>query len=99
MKNLLADVRTTEWYRLGLELGIDEEEMNIIEHDHKHSVMNALKATYNHWLHQITDPPPSWWEIVNALQQIKENSLAKKIKEKYCEPNTVDMCSTLFQVT
>lgn len=84
LKDLLADVQTREWYRLGLELTNNEREMNIIDKEHGHNVQDALKFIFNLWLKEITDPPPSWWGVVEALHRIKENRLAIDIKEKYC---------------
>ena len=84
IKDLLADVKTPEWYRLGLELTNDENGMRIIRKDHGHRVQDALEATFNLWLKKTTDPTPSWWGVVDALRRIEENKLAGDIEEKYC---------------
>ena len=84
LKDLLADVVTTKWYQLGLELTNDETNMNIIMSDHGHKVRDALSATFNLWLGKTNDPAPSWQGLVEALRRIEENRLAKNIEEKYC---------------
>lgn len=94
LKDLLPDVVTPKWYQLGLQLTNDERKMNIIKVDHGHSMQNALEATFNLWLDETTRPAPSWWELVDALQRIKENRLAMDIKEKYCGLSTPQSQST-----
>ena len=84
MKDLLADVKTPEWYRLGLELTNDENEMRIISKDHGQRVQDALEATFNLWLKKTTDPTPSWQGMVDALRRIEENKLARNVEKMYC---------------
>ena len=81
MKDLITDIYTTRWYRLGLELGINEKEMNIIREDCKGDAEEALIRTFILWL---KTEQPTWWKMIAALRRIEENNLAYLLEQKYC---------------
>ena len=80
MKNLIGDVTTTRWYRLGLELGIDEEDMDIIEDVCKSDTEEALRRTFMLWL---KTKRPTWRKMIKALVNIGESNCAHKLMQKY----------------
>ena len=82
----MANVRTTKWYRLGLELiGDDDDavaELNFIEKDHERDTVTALRKTLQLCLR--VDPNLSWIGMAEALRKIGEKRNAKHIEDKYC---------------
>ena len=79
LRDLLNNVKTTKWYRLGLELGISSDELDIIQ---KHEVEDRLRLMFQKWLQVCEDH--SWRMVCNALRTIGENSLAAKLTGKFC---------------
>ena len=76
---LTDNVKTTEWYNLGLHLGNDEADMNFITTT---NLKEALKETFKLW--RRTCAHPTWHAVVAALRKINENNLAGKIEKKFC---------------
>ena len=66
-------MKTTKWYRLGLELGIDNYKMQVIEADAKaqpNMTEAALRMVLDTWL-RITDNPV-WCDIEKAMMMMGE---------------------------
>ena len=82
MSHLLQDVKTTSWYKLGLELTDDEYKMNEIKKSHRNDVEGALKALFIHWLEKCEAPTRQ--KVIDALKRIGENYLARKLEKMYC---------------
>ena len=80
IKDLLRHVKTTRWYRLGLELDIDNHTMQVIEADTKgehHMTERALTRVFQEWLK--TKENPSWSDIDRALRVMGENIAANRL--------------------
>ena len=72
-------MKTTRWYRLGLELDIDNYTMQIIEADTKHEANmteRALTRVFQEWLKRKGNP--SWSDIGRALRVMGEDVPANK---------------------
>ena len=82
LKNLLANVQTTNWYWLGLELNISEYDLDCIKVDHRGDTQTALMETLKLCLRQ--DPDLSWPKVAKALRNIKEYQNAKQIEDRFC---------------
>ena len=54
-----------EWYSLGLELGLTEHALNIIEKDHEKDVSSCKGKIFSKWLSSVKDP--SYSGLVDAL--------------------------------
>ena len=80
--DLLNDVKTGEWFELGLALTTDEGAMDIIAADHKNDGRGGLRAIFRLWKKKC--PNPTWDKVVTALNTIGDTNLAPKLKEKYC---------------
>lgn len=69
-------MKTTKWYELGLELGIDDDTMQIIEADSLKSSLSptkaALVAVFREWLQR--EDNPVWSDIVEALKVINKKT-------------------------
>ena len=73
-------MKTTNWYRLGLQLKISDRDLDIIEYD-TNRVEDQLRKMFQKWL-QICDKP-SWALIINALRAIDEILLASEVEHKF----------------
>lgn len=88
MKTLLHDVKTTSWFELGLNLNIEEDDMNIIQQNHRNDGHGALQATFRLWLKNCPRSECTWTSIVEALKAIGETRRAHELEEKYTIPHT-----------
>ena len=73
----------TDWYELGLNLGISEKDLNFIEADNLRTKV-SLRKTFQLVLEQ--DPSLSWQKVAAALRSriVGKDSLARKIECKFC---------------
>jgi len=81
LRDLLKKVKTTEWYRLGLELKIDIHSLDIIECNENREE-DKLKRVFQKWLKVCSKP--SWRAIINALRAIHRNRLATELEDNFC---------------
>ena len=77
MKDLLDYINITNWYRLGLRLGVSDTELNIIEENHKDTQV-ALRRTLQ--LALRTCPDLTWKNVADG----GENKTARTIEDKFC---------------
>ena len=73
----------SEWKRLGVHLGIPTETLDTIAADHPHKSQNCLLEMLKEWLKQQVDPPPSWVNIVDAVESLEDKQLGKELRKKY----------------
>ena len=69
----MKKVETTKWYRLGLELGIDNYKMQVIEADAKmkeNATETALRMVLDTWLRISANPV--WCDVEKAMRMIGE---------------------------
>ena len=87
--NLLVEELSgvTEWYTLGVYLGLTENEIKEIEQDHEGTARRQM-AVLNKWLKKETDP--SWLIVISALEKMSEMSLANQLRKKYEKPAKCD---------
>ena len=71
----------TEWYTLGLNLGVSDTDLDFIEANHI-SVEVSLRKTFQCALEQ--DPRLSWQKVASVLRTMNKNALAKDIQDKFC---------------
>ena len=77
----LVLVQTTKWYNLGLHLGIEDTELDVIEQNNPKDIDACKRKMFQAWL-KIT-PNPSYQQLVEALQTVGEISEADHLCEKY----------------
>ena len=82
LKELLS-IKTTEWFRLGLELRLEEYDLEIIEKDRRLDASGALRDVLRKWQRQCEDP--TWGAVVRALREIGEGREAKRLEDKFCK--------------
>ena len=71
---------TADWYRLGLNLGLETSELNKVQQDYHGSDQQMLQ-TLDLWLRRT--PDASWLNVVSALETMGENRVATNIRQKY----------------
>ena len=71
----------TDWYTLGLNLGVSVTDLDFIKADHV-SAKDSLRETFQCVRKQ--DPFLTWQKVAGALESMKLNSLAHEIKCKFC---------------
>lgn len=70
----------TEWFRLGLKLGVPPNTMETIQYDHCNDVEACKIKVVQQWLKQ---PHPLWCSLVEALNEIGLKKIAAKISDNY----------------
>ena len=81
MKKTLCNelVSVSDWRKLGLNLGIQDYELDQIVRSH--SAEGWKQESLSLWLRRT--PSASWKDVVRALQQMGENTVAERIEQKY----------------
>ena len=74
------DTVVGEWYRLGLELGVPVSTLETIKYNHPKDVETCKGEMLQQWLKQ---PCPSWFSLVEALNEIGLKRTANRISEKF----------------
>ena len=74
-------MQTTKWYVLGLQLGIDDTELDVIEENNPKDNDACKRKMFKAWL-RIT-PSPSYQQLVEALQTVGEIREADRLCKKY----------------
>ena len=93
MKPQLKDlvlVKTTAWYDLGLQLGIEDTDLDVIEENNPKDINTCKRKMFKAWL-KIT-PNPSYQQLVEALQTVGEISEANHLCKKYSKIMTELKC-------
>ena len=80
LKDLVL-VQTTKWYNLGLQLGIKDTELDVIEENNPKDIDTCKRKMFKAWF-RIT-PSPSYQHLVEALQKVGEISEADHLCKKY----------------
>ena len=80
MKELVL-IKVTEWYELGLQLGVEDTELEVIEKDNRGDLKACRRNMFREWL-RIT-PSPSYQRLVGALVAVGEAKEADLLCKKY----------------
>ena len=83
VKNLSSELTTiTNWYQLGLYLNLQTHDLSKIQQDHAHHGNDRqMVEMLSLWLRRT--PNATWGDMVNALQQMRENRVAENIRQKH----------------
>ena len=75
-------VSVSDWRKLGLNLGVQDYELDKIERSHPTEGCDGWKQKiFSLWLRCKSSA--SWRDVVRALQQMGENTVAERIELKY----------------
>lgn len=78
---LFSELKTvTEWYNLGVNLGLPPSELRKIELGYQGNNRQML-AMLDLWLRRT--PNAAWGDVVSALRQMGENTVAESICHKF----------------
>lgn len=81
MRDLVNMVHTTRPYDLGLELNINENDLDLVKVNYRHDAQEQLREVLQLYRRQTVRP--SWQQVASALQAIGEVNNAATIAEKY----------------
>ena len=65
-------------------LRLKPSDLDAIAEDNQKNSSKCLLEMLKLWLKNTYEPRPAWSAIVQALEKIKEDRLAKDICKKYC---------------
>ena len=82
LQDLISHVHTTEWYRLGLQLDLDDISLHKIRENATENE-DCLTSVFQKWL-QICENP-SWQDVVQALKAIGMRNLGAKVEQEFCK--------------
>ena len=71
----------TNWYLLGVELGLKRYQLTEIESNHRGDVRRCKAEVLSCWLDNTT--APTWKAVVEALDQMDEHRAAGEIRKKF----------------
>jgi len=77
----LVTIKVIEWYDLGLQLDIDDHELDVIQKDHHGNVRACRREMFRTWLKSF--PTANYQKLVQALLAIGENGEACRICKRY----------------
>ena len=82
----VASRATDKWEMIGLELDIEQHQLNTIQSSHLNAI-HRFSRVFKLWQNQA-DPPFTWSTIVGVLRSpiVGENSLAQEIEDWLREP-------------
>ena len=69
-----------QWYPLGLQLGVPDADLKMIESDYQ-QIEDRKLHSLSKWMD--IEEHPSWSKVVRALVAINERRVARTIAEKY----------------
>ena len=87
LKELLK-VKAGDWYALGLNLDVSEDELDCIEKDHSGDVKTCRRFMFRKWQkHHNT----TYQQLVEALEAIGEKAEAARLRKKYGKSHGFDV--------
>ena len=81
------------WYALGTQL-LEEKyisQLNIIQKNNPVDVENSCYKMFEYWLR--VDMKASWNKLINALEEIEQNTIADEIKQDVFKGNFISNAS------
>ena len=70
-----------QWYDLGLHLGVDDEELKVIQQNYPRDSKVCKREMFSAWLR--TASSPSYQQLVEALWAVGENKEANRLCREY----------------
>ena len=79
---MLHFVNPTRWFRLGLELDVDDIILQTIQDDTKGDCRESLKRMVQEWFRGCEKP--TWRTVSDGLRAIGEVATAQMLEDKFC---------------
>ena len=86
-----------KWYNIGVQLGVNVGTLKAIEKQYLNDPTDCLRETLTKWLTELCLSPPTWMNVVDALNVVGEARLATDLKQKYCLSIPVSHTSVTVQ--
>ena len=80
LKNLI-NLQVSDWYRLGLALGLNSYNLDVIEKDHRGDRESQKRKMFDHWLRTQRDA--SYEQLIKALHEVGDETVAACLCGKY----------------
>ena len=80
---MLQNKVSNEWEYIGIQLDIEDGQLKQIKSDNPSDSKACLCEMLRVWLKRI-NPPPSWSEMVEALESQGNEDIASQMRAKYC---------------
>ena len=74
---------TPNWYSLGLELGLPQDTLDVIEEDSGRNSNTCKRKMFSKWL--LSNEDASYTSLVDALIAIDSKGVAEEVSQKFCE--------------
>ena len=84
----LMHLRVSDWNRLGLALKLNSYELNIIEQDFRGDTRKQSLKMFELWLK--TQPDASYEQLIKALCEVGDETVASSLYMKYGKYITID---------
>jgi len=69
------------WYRLGIQLGVTEDDLDVIEQNYPRDAKMHRSKMFGIWLR--SDTSATYEKLIKALVVVEKTSLAKELCRKY----------------
>ena len=73
----------SKWEDIGIQLDIDDGLLSEVKANYHGDSASSLREMLRIWLKK-SNPEPSWNDIVEALECLREEKLSQELNEKYC---------------
>jgi len=73
----------TDWYSLGLQLGLPEHVLNVIEQDNGNDCKTCTRKMFSKWL--STNKTADYKGLIEGLVAINKKDIAENVSQKYCK--------------
>ena len=80
LKDLVL-VQVAEWYDLGLQLGVEDEELDVIKKNNPGNLRACKREMFRKWLRITANP--SYQQLVEALKAVGDVKEADQLSKKY----------------
>ena len=80
LKDLVL-VQTKEWYDLGLQLGVEDTDLDVIQSNNLHNLRACRREMFKAWLKMT--PTPTYQQLIDALMAVGEVREADTLRKKY----------------
>ena len=80
LKDLVL-VQTKEWYDLGLQLGVEDTDLDVIQSNNPQNLRACRREMFKAWLKMT--PTPTYQQLVDALMAVGEVREADTLHKKF----------------
>ena len=90
----LKDV-VKEMYGLFIHLGLPKTLLDTIEANFPNDLDRRRIELVDTWISSYSPDPPCWWQLVQALKEVKYGRLAQELETQYSKCSVVYSCTNI----